>query len=909
MNRKVHKNILGFSVLLLILSFFSLKSVYAETNSDACSSENLAKKYGSLEFDVQENLVKIDASKLDAKYKNVKFNLYKVGNAEVSPSVVVTRSEAKDVDLSKYNVTGDSVDLFFTIENDYQINSSDKNCSNSELSITVEGVNRRASYDAVDEHIYTASVIKTDAIDCNNIKSGDTFASAFCRIKNSNKTKKVDVSKSTSASFKCDYTKAYSSDNLKGDCYYKDENVGYLYGSKTSTINVGNYVYHLSPDTEVKEAVTCKRVCEEAVEVKYGPPVASKAGMCFEYKVKVVSRVTCSSESDVEKPKSYKVCTPYPYCYSGSWSGNQGGPNDEFDACIQSCDGGKYSKSCSNKCYKKVYGKNSGSSNDTFAMNLSNSASETALNNCANNNKNCKGNNCYGCYYRRNGSVYWYGLAKNIAIADRYGRLQYSSSYAPGKWYYDNSWGLTSEYHVYSQNGIYKAPNCSDSCSWRGCGSDTYLNKYNYDSDYEINKKIYESAVTQCQAMASCSESTAEFTIEADYSTSDKSGKTVVKTVKFPYSTEADKNVDTIKSTSKGWASDTKDNENTTFLEDGFDCKDAKTGESCTSCTMDKDGKCATDTTCDVLPANGFAGCYDKNTKKTDRYRATWSFPGTWINLKTGEISFKPISSSNTAWTKQSHKFCVPLDAEDVNTNWWNYYYYKITGKIPGLSSSDDGRITNCKTMYTDKVSESDIDWNIRAKTTKFGYFGWDITVNCFYALNAHSMKSTTTSETNSCVSNSSNYRVRSVDLNNLFPAQEGEGSREPGFNWSSFADTNNGLNNKNYLSTPSELVKIIQEKGNSVYSDEYLDYQFNITRDELRKMRNEVENSGSNYTNFKNSDFYIDSNGVGRYYSQKIRDNIKDKKVPEKSSNALKCNNMKNYSSSACENIVGEVK
>ena len=117
MNRKVHKNILGFSVLLLILSFFSLKSVYAETNSDACSSENLAKKYGSLDFDVQEKLVKIDASKLDAKYKNVKFNLYKVGNAEVSPSVVVTRSEAKDVDLSKYNVTGDSVDLFFTIEN------------------------------------------------------------------------------------------------------------------------------------------------------------------------------------------------------------------------------------------------------------------------------------------------------------------------------------------------------------------------------------------------------------------------------------------------------------------------------------------------------------------------------------------------------------------------------------------------------------------------------------------------------------------------------------------------------------------------------------------------------------------------------------------------------------------------
>ena len=35
---------------------------------------------------------------------------------------------------------------------------------------------------------------------------------------------------------------------------------------------------------------------------------------------------------------------------------HQGGPNEDFEACINECDGGKYTPKCSNTCYEKIYG-------------------------------------------------------------------------------------------------------------------------------------------------------------------------------------------------------------------------------------------------------------------------------------------------------------------------------------------------------------------------------------------------------------------------------------------------------------------------------------------------------------------------------------------------------------------------
>src|SRR5699024_9987167 len=67
----------------------------------------------------------------------------------------------------------------------------------------------------------------------------------------------------------------------------------------------------------------------------------------------------------------------------------------------------------------------------------------------------------------------------------------------------------------------------------------------------------------------------------------------------------------------------------------------------------------------------GYAGCYESGDEK-NWYQAEWSFPGTWINNKTGEISYED-KTGNNAWHVQKDKFCVPLDAKSVNTTWWQW--------------------------------------------------------------------------------------------------------------------------------------------------------------------------------------------------------------------------------------------
>lgn len=107
---------------------------------------------------------------------------------------------------------------------------------------------------------------------------------------------------------------------------------------------------------EVVNNDMCKVTCQEQFHVTYDPPVAVKAGLCFQYKVTVRSKVTCKTET---KPKFSwptvpDTCTYVPICNNND-SSTQAGPNEDFDSCVNSCDNGKYTQSCINSCYKKVY--------------------------------------------------------------------------------------------------------------------------------------------------------------------------------------------------------------------------------------------------------------------------------------------------------------------------------------------------------------------------------------------------------------------------------------------------------------------------------------------------------------------------------------------------------------------------
>lgn len=102
-------------------------------------------------------------------------------------------------------------------------------------------------------------------------------------------------------------------------------------------------------------------------------PVGAKlvyAGAGFTYGATFKATRQCSivhKQQVIKKPKCVYSCVTScswderngrkepPSCPAGDPNCG-GGPNDDFDACVNSCDGGKYTQSCINSCYNTVYG-------------------------------------------------------------------------------------------------------------------------------------------------------------------------------------------------------------------------------------------------------------------------------------------------------------------------------------------------------------------------------------------------------------------------------------------------------------------------------------------------------------------------------------------------------------------------
>lgn len=605
--------------------------------------------------------------------------------------------------------------------------------------------------------------------------------------------------------------------------------------------------------TEVVNA--CTRICEEAVEVKYGPPVASKAGLCFEYQVQVTSRVKCKAIINAKPPKEPKVCEPNPKCNNVPGYIHQAGGNEEFAACIHECDGGKYTKACSDACYAEVY---EGADNKTAARIDTARTEQLGLSSA-----------WFKGYYKwSGGSIQWVSQGKKNTYARYYKLFEY------GKTSRDHAGYAGKQYRPI--NGFkrrIKPTRCKDSCYFRGCSQTQYLNKDEAHKDYISNLKKYNAAIAKCKASASCTTKTATFTIKTDY----KSGNGQTVTVDYPYTGNTPTTPETLTS------SDNADN-----------CHNPG------NVTKDKDI---------ILK---YAGCYAKCGQGL-QYQSRWSFPGSWINKKTGELSFVP--KNGTGWTEKDDKFCIPLDAQDVNAKWWKYYYALYNANHVTSYNTTQAAIANCISLLPETVSsvtESDIDrWNIKGSTRNFGYYGWNFDISCFYALNTKLNKTTTTTTefTNSCVPNNpqSAYKIRTVDLKNMFPDNsKASGAREPGFNWSSNANilASNDKVDPNQQVMPSVYAQKVQSEGYNIYNNNNIDYEFELTKEMIKN----IKGNDRNYTNFTGN--MVTRNGMVSYQSDVIR-----KGAFASSSNkvmntaAIGCNNVENYRSAVCSNIQEEGK
>ncbi len=927
--------ILGLSIVIIcvfsLFSFFFL-DVNAKTKEEKLAqcgeAHNVSlinlygvtvhKKKSDLKYEIRMDINNSDAN-IRSKLGSTVFKITKINDKDVTSKGWTIKPGGDEVikitkgDFEKNEKTGEKK-VRIEMESTKTLTIPELCKGKIKIIINyIKGGDAKTTYDVVpkiDEADYTG--INTGEIDCDNPNkySLGSFENLFCESKNGAKANRKDNSDKKNSvvynnkfgqnlkykdlsedpiTFKCDYKTIHKAEDLTGDNYYVNRK--YVYGSGSYTMKFGSYQYHYSPDQEPvkKGEVSCKIKCEEGVTVEYGPPVASKAGLCFEYKVKVTSRVNCYMDKKPALPEvPTEVCTPTPICTNTAhtYELNVGGPNNSFDSCIKQCDGGKYSDSCSQKCYNYVYGKSGvlPTNNSFIASSIQKLAKKKKTEIKVENKKGygvaepgefsmsaCKAINPNGCYTFSGDAIIW------------------DPGNTPGRWY---GGGCPAEYNIFEEgNGIcrhdYGNDHCHDICWWTGCGDNQYLNPGFAAKDREKNKELYDWAVTQCKAAASCTSTTATFAISVNYKHNVKEGGTVkekTEKIYFPYSTEADRS--------------NKNNKD----------KISSLGEESEKLNTNKSNP--DDTT--IL---NYDGCY-KNSNQKKWYMTEWSFPGTWIENKTGNISY--IKKTGTDWQNMNKKFCIPLDALNVNTRWWNYYYYNINkGKNENNDSTKNpsynaicgnniDSITNPQNIGPDSDG-----WNIHAKTRKFGFYAWNINIDCFYALNSNPANVSTSddkSKQDKCIINdqkgSNDYKIRPVDLTNLFPATDGGDSnltdpkstgRTPGFNWSQYANTGN--KNLSYASKPSEYVETVQRLGYKVYNDENLDYQFILTRDILNDMKTTTKVNGKNYTEFNGKTEV--KNGVVHYISSAIRSGSElskaDKKVPEKSN--IFCNNMKNYS------------
>ena len=648
--------------------------------------------------------------------------------------------------------------------------------------------------------------------------------------------------------------------NQAGDYIYDQNNTKSYFGKEVKDVHV-QYTYNYDSThskTTTKQKV-CTRTCYEAVDVEYGAPEAAVAGFAIQYQVKLTSRVRCEAKIEIDPPTMPSVCQPQPVCiHKNLVERTQGGPDEDYDACIKSCDGGKYTQKCSKSCYNEVYGTSSKTKQTTSTT----SAKVTQVKNKGVKQEDlCSSTGYYDRY--SDGKIRWVGDGYARWYCDHNEIQAWEDKRNGGRFFY-----FYEGFKKLSTNNF--KDNCASDCYHINCPAETYLDTRDSNGrllievDYETNLKNYNQKVKECQAAAVCTTKTSSYSMEADYTAEGEKNK---RTLKFP----GGNNNSTEKSCLKSLA---------------------------TTDTVQADNGISSVVTC-------FDGCY-KSTSQRNNYLAEISFPGTWVNNKSGEISFTQ-KDAGSGWHYVDNEFFIPLNAQPVNTDYWRYYIANSSTKISAQSEKKEV-VRNLCVDYTTynmvdgksrTLKDSPDTYNIRAYINDFGYFGWDFNVRCFYALAEYETK-TVKAETNSTITNcyptstADDYIIRTVSKEDLFPTTDTDKttskespSRITGFNWSEGATIKTKSNkndngqivpiNTNYVNNPTKVLGDIQLRGADIYGDgdsddrnpgdnPYLDYSFQLTPQALKAIRDYGKKTNNNYTDFTGK--YEIISGVNAYYS-----------------------------------------
>ncbi len=688
-----------------------------------------------------------------------------------------------------------------------------------------------------------------------------------------------------------------------GEGYQNVDNVNDTIKLTCDLFSTGNYeTMHKYTHTGTTNSNNCKVTCREDIEVNFSDPVATEAGLCFQYLIEIKSKVDCTAEYTAPMPTPKPACVESPVCtQANGHQSDKGGPNEDFDACVKECDGGKYSQKCIDKCYEEVYESDEGNSKVNYS-NSSNLPSFMFDNFIlpVENSYLTKMSDSKGCIT----------LAEIAAGQGTAEQIYTQQQNKPGGRYVNGSWvpdyngcnpelgqyyfstvaktaetirGLRGQIQVYwialgyqwhtygaGANGFLVRTNaiqgatCLDSCYWtNNCGANTVATQAQSDKEYQQALKEYNAAKAACESKAvECSNERTDYEI----------------VVENKDNNDTDENVE-------DWTESFKahQNMNSSTVVDDWVGAGSKTFESMVQLTT---GEC-----------EGEDDGWD--------YHNIITFPGTWINNKTGRPVHSMEPGKEDFYTYVGNEYCTKLNSIPVNTAWYDWK----------VNKGGD------KNSLTDEEMQKIIDnteMNITGTISNYGYFGWNFEIGCFYAIGENPTTDCDPSDpdccdpnTEDCPSNddgndtpdSEDYRFRSISLDNLFPSSEsGSTSRTPGFNWTCAA-TN--LENEDYPIQPVALIQEIQELGYDVYQDKYVDYEFNLTSETMAKIRQYNKDNGNDYSKPTSDNDNLNAGnvpGITAYKSYLLHE-VLDKNSELVKTGLIGCNNQ--LDANSCQGIV----
>lgn len=960
MPKLLHKKNCGVLVIVMLivisLAFFPNKSkinikvrdkAEEKVTYSACKSNNVSAGQSSSTLPVDENgligfdsdiieqyniqneingnniVISVEASDPDSnKQKELRkavFTLDKINGKNAPSNKTVSYGNNLTLNLSSIGSTykaGNSKDLNLTFTSkNVLITYNNENCYASvSFEVIVEGafdtpITENSITDAFKDEAWSSKLNNEEVavvdhsseinqLDCNNPATIKTaFDRSFCNNQTAIVPGQVLENKGTISSSNIDANGTYTGNTISMSCdYRKISNLGVLAGdayynkktvfTATKTINKPlnkAYKYRFAPGNYYSDTskFNCKIKCTENVSVEYGPPVATKAGFCFEYQVKATSYVNCGVVELPSPPKQYKkFCSPRPRCVHHKKKGkdvtkDRAGPSETFDNCVIACDGGKYTDECTQECYNKVYKSNSVNNmlsyNNRFyvkklstyaAVNDDLRAQINEINNITknysyglNNYNEKKGPDIYygNYYWGTDGKIHWAGDDK-LSPSIYYKIEDPKRDYSPYTVVGDGFIRL-----VYSDGDVcgadchYSTKTCKQERRRSGLtpseilSGNEYLNIGVAAEDNVINNNTYEEAVDECKKQAICSTHTATFSVKVNSATSITGG-----------------------------------NDTLTFTDQ----------------RITNGGKSREEVLNSARYLKGFDGCYKNGNTRNIWYKAIWGFPGACVSQKYGTLNNNGTKACGDDF--RANEYCLPFDISKTNQKWWRYYYTKLFGTGTGAETSLQSEAFKAKygnSWEVHSLSDFSPTWNVTASTRQFGFFRWNIDVNCFYAYDNFD-----TCTTPPCEGPDEKY-IRAVDLNNLFPDTGGSilndptnvGRKNAPLNWSKYSTNTKKDTTGLFDSEPDRYLRWVQKQGYAIYNNANLDYRVVLTPENI----NTIKGMSNGYGTFPGEMKSGRTTSVSNYKSSLLRTTLAGH-VSFPSETALQCNNIKNHNT--CE-------